>query len=544
MGGNRAYISEDEAVADKATSLLTDDEYLYSADEGVLTIYSLQDKANPSPISSIDGLGNTRDMDFTTDGNFIVVNSRENGTYFVSIEDKYNPEIVSCYATLELATGLYVYGDYVFLCSRYFGVEIVDISDIYNPVYVSQVSKVNEEYYDCCVSDGYLYVSVWAQMKVEIYDLSDIYNPVSVSTILVDGECGGITVSEGVLYVACGYHGRNPYSNNAAPGYGMGNGMEIYDVSTPENPQWLSSVKIDGRYRNSAFDHWKVKVAGNYAYFTNIYNGVYIYDISDLRAPKRIDNVIIYIDKTSSNYKKITLGAAILPYDTADHAQGAVSSIAITNGHLYISDTSTGIYVYEKDFVSNELTNYGLLTGYKKNVDVPEVVGYKTTVYDCDTSVYSAVKSGENIYVACGDRGIQIIDKNLNYVSTTETKGAVRDLLLVDDILYAAESNAGLGIYLVNGKDISLIGYYTLDYYNQCFSKLEVCYDTNTLMVQAGWNRIILLDISEKSNLSLINEITTGSMYYGNLAVGTATSSVLTYCDNLGVYCYGLSDGE
>ncbi|MDD6395015.1 MAG: hypothetical protein PUB37_02380 [Firmicutes bacterium] len=533
---------ENDAIGGKATALLADEKYLYAVENGVLTIYLLADKNTPSVIGKLSGLGNTRDLDFTTDGNYLVINSRENGTYFVDIQNPKAPFIVSQYDTLEMATGLYVYGSYAFICSRYFGIEIVDISDIYNPKFAGQVSKLNEEFYDCCVSDGYLYVSVWAQMKVEVYSLSDVCNPELVSTILIDGECGGITAVNGVLYVVTGYHGRNSYANPASPGYGMGNGMEIYDVSDPSNPVWLSSSKIDGRYRNAAFDHWRIKTDGNYAYFTNIYNGIYIYDISNLRAPKRVDHIVIHIEKSSANYKKITQGTAILPYDTTAYAQGAVAGLTLIGGHLYFSDLSTGLYLYSNVNIGKELTDNGAVSGTQANITVPVVNGYDTVLYKTGSAVYDVAETKHFIYLGCADNEIQILDKDLNLINIVKTKGSVRDILIIDNILYSAENNKGLCVYKITDDKLEFITQYTTGLSNACFSCLEVNSSQDTLMVQAGWTRCALFDITDKETPVLIKIFTTGSMYYDNMASSMSNSDVLTYSDNAGLYCYSRGD--
>ena len=531
--------NENQAIGSTATALIADDKYLYAIGSGILTIYDID---NMEICGTVSGLGNTRDLDFTSDGNYLVINSRENGTYFVSVINKKSPSIVSHYTTLEMATGLCVYGNYVFLCSRYYGIEIVDISDIYNPIYVTQISKVNEEYYDCCVSDGYLYVSVWAQMKIEIYSLTDVCNPEYVNTIMIDGEAGGISVIDGILYVATGYHSRNTYTTTESPGYGMGNGMEIYDVSNPQNPIWLSSSKIDGRYRYSGFDHWRVKVDGKYAYFTNIYNGIYIYDVSDLTAPKRVNHITVYIDKNSPSYKKITQGTFLFPYDTLDHAQGEIAGIAIADGKLFFSDTNTGLYEYRDDKFSTELIEQGALEGSTHIIEKPTVNGYDITLYQSTASVYAVEEYGGYLYVACGDSGIQILDEDLTLVKTMRTEDAVRDLLILDGYLYTAESSKGLGIYYINGSELQFVYRYLPNYSNLCFSQLELNYDADTLLIQAGWVRAIFLDITKRSEPTVISELSTKSMYYGNMASGISSSSTLSYYDNSGVYCYDRSD--
>ena len=535
------FYEKDAIISEPATDLIDDDEYLYTISNGTLNIYTYNNIGELSLTGSLDGLGNTREMAFSEDKKHLIINSRENGTYFVNITDKANPIKISHYTTLEFATGLYVYENYAFICSRYNGLEIIDISDIENPKFVSQVYKYNEEYYDCSVYNGYLYVSAWAQMKVEIYSLENISNPEHISTILIDGEVGDIVVRDNILYIATGYHSRNSYTYNSSPGYGMGNGMEIYDVSNPESPIWLSTSKIDGRYRNSDFDHWKIKIDGKYVYFTNIYNGIYIYDVTDLKAPKRIDHLYIYIDKTSENYKKINQGTFILPYDSVDHSQGAVSGMALINGRLYFSDLKTGIYVYDniKD-IGNELNDDSTY-----NITLPEEInneiavdGYEVKQYNNGFSIFAIDENEEYIYVASGDGGIVILDKDLNEINSISTKGAVRDIIIKEDILLSAESENGLSIYKIKNEKLEFVSNYNTNKYNTCFSQIETCTNSNYVMVQAGVNKLIILDVSDINLPKLVIEKTTGSMYYGNLMTSDGNNETLWYYDNSGIYAY------
>ena len=71
---------------------------------------------------------------------------------------------------------------------------------------------------------------------------------------------------------------------------------------------------------------------------------------------------------------------------------------------------------------------------------------------------------------------------------------------------------------------------------------MELNADADTLLVQAGWTRAIFLDITERGEPSLMGELSTNSMYYGNMASGVSSSNTLSYYDNSGVYCYDRND--
>ena len=272
-------INVDDGVGYTAEDSLYDGKYVYAVKSGTLIVYSIDDPKNPSVISRLAGLGNTREMALANSGKTLAISSRENGVFLVDISDVNKMSVISNIETLGLATGIFVEKDYCFICSRKHGVEIYDISDPKNPEFVSQCFYGAEEFYDCTVENGFLYISSWAGRKAFVYDLKDLSNPVLASTINLDGQAGAITAVNGVLYVATGYNSPGNSKKMLDPNYGVGNGFEAYDVSNPYKPVWLSTSKIDGRYYYVGFDHWRIVVSNDTAYVANAYSGVFVYDV-------------------------------------------------------------------------------------------------------------------------------------------------------------------------------------------------------------------------------------------------------------------------
>lgn len=381
-------ISESESFGNPTTASVSDSRYLYSVRKGTLTVYDISTDT-PKAAATLDHLGNCHDIAFINGGKGLVVTSRENGAYFIDISNPLNPIKASEYATLEMATGLATCGEYAFICSRYFGLEIIDASDIYNPKYYSQISNL-EEMYDCCVDQNYLYVGVWGQKKVRIYDISDIRNPKYTGAIQLDGNAGGIDVKDSVLCVATGYHSQNASTGLASTGFGMGNGIELYDISDAENPVWLSSCKIDGRYKYTGYDYWKVKISGKYAVLASTYNGAYIYDISTPTAPIRVNHIPIIIEKTSSNYKAYASGNYIFNFDKDLYNQAPLLSIATSENKLFFGDPITGIYQISLDGAEAEASpSYALSGSESTPVSIPDINGYTSSVYNCNGIVVS-----------------------------------------------------------------------------------------------------------------------------------------------------------
>lgn len=538
---------ENSAVAAKSTTMLADENYVYSAHYGVLTIYKAEADGSLTEVSSLSGLGNTRDMDFCNGGNGIVITSRENGVYFVDISDKKAPQILSNHTTLEMATGLCVSGDYAFIASRYYGVEVLDISNLSDPKLCSVISD-KKEFYDCEVSDGYLYITSWAEKRIDIYNVKDAANPYFVKEILVDGQPGGLDISDGILCVATGYSGRNTSSLITSPGYGMGNGMEIYDVSNPENPQWLSTSKIDGRYRNGSYDHWKVKISGNYAYYSATYPGIYIYDISNPKSPQRVDHLTIRIPKTSSNYHKITSENYLFPYDSAAFQQGPVMGYAVGDGCLYFSDVFTGVYSYQADWIKlkNHSDGGNISHSQRENKTVlPQIDGYKTAFYDVGSVYAVAIDEGDGrVFAACGDEGITVLSPDFEVLGKIKTPGAAVDLKILDNYLIAAESNEGIGIYEITANGLEEISRWKLAEFNSTVTDFEFSADKTMIFAQSGWTKISVIDITDLTAPKTLQTSKTGTMYSRNACTGLVGGKYIGFADSSNIRWIDASNGK
>lgn len=545
-------VEENEGVGYAATDIVTDGQYLYSIYKGTLLVYTLEKVGSPKLISTLDGLGNSREIAVFNNGTTLAISARENGVYFVDVTDKKCPSIILNLDTLGLATGIDIEDQYCFVCSRNFGVEIFDISDLTNPRYCSQMSA-NEEFYDCYVDAGHLYVSVWAQRKVRVYNLANIYAPQEVSVIGLDGCGGGCVVRDNLLYVATGYHSVDERSKIYSPGYGMGNGLEIYDVSDPTNPILLSRSKIDGRYFFSGFDHWRVEVAGDYAYLSSAYNGLFIYDISNPKAPIRTDKVVVNIPNTSPRYRKLTLNNYLYTFDTKKCIQGIISSVAVADGCIYFSTENglgygsssakgdIGLYALCRETAKYEINKEDKLTGTlsqstNKTFEVP---GYVATQYATNSNIYAVVAYNGKYYCAAGLDGIQVLNQNMELIGSYPTIGAAKDIKCFGNKLYVAESNAGLGIYTIENNQIVCLGRCNTNAYNVSFSSLAVFSDGKSLLAQAGWTRVAIIDVSDPEKPTIIKNVTTGTMYYRNLSSGLLNNEYIGVFDRNKITWYG-----
>ena len=552
----------DEGIGYMATDTIYDGKYLYAIYQENLVVYSLENPYEPRIISCFTGLGDSRELAFANSGNTLVVSARTNGVYLLDISDVFNISMISNIETLGFATGVFVEDDYCFIASRNHGVEIYDISFPDRPKFCSQAYYNTEEFYDCSVENGILYVSSWAGRKVFIYDVKDVSTPKLCSTIQLDGLAGSNIVYDSKLYVATGY---SSYSSKNTITDGMGNGLEIYDVSNPSNPIWLSTSKMDGRYSCSGIiDHWKVVVSNNIAYMTNTYNGVFIYDISDPAAPVRIDKITINIPQTSSRYSKNNNSNWILPYDQDDHVQAVVTSLTPIDGYFYIttitgnafkntydlSDESKvsgkhrGLYVIESSLakpiqhIDQKLDCSSIENNHE---NLPILNGYITEYYKMDNLVSGIAKYNDYYIFAESNNGFSIYNKNFEKVQEYSCEGSVRDLVVANDYLYVSENGVGIAIFKLHDNIADYIDTYRISYNFTSLRHLYLGPDNNYLFVQNSLTSYFILNIQDKECPKMERSVTTGAMYVRNMSINLTDSNKIAVADRKLVTWYGIN---
>lgn len=507
--------SELDKIAGQAISLTTCGEYVYSLNGSKLWIYK-KNNNGVTLISSVSGLGQVRLLKIVSDKNLAIVSSRENGVFFIDISNKKSPYIISNYSTLEMATGFDYNNNYLFVCNRYHGIEILDITDLHNPVFCS-VIKTGDELYDCCFYNGYLYIGVWGQKMVEIYDVRNIMNPIYTSTILTDGWTAGLDTSDSYLYVSTGGKSRDNALKETDPGFGMGNGLEIYDISNPSKPKWCSTNKVDGKYQDAAFDHWKVNVSGNIAVLCSVFNGIYIFDITNPYVPKRIDHLVVSIPKGDSKYYFKEKENVVYPYNPDEEIWSPVEDIALDDGKLYFSDGKLGMFIYNNKDIHYESYNEAFNFDVDKvQTEIPTSDKYEISKL-CDDaySCYSIQTNDKYLFVACGNQGIKVFDKaTLALVNSERLNSSVLDIKLYDDKLYVAASSGGLYIYSIKASQLIYEGQCNIDDSKVTFSQIEYLQKCNYIVAQVAWTAYAFIDVSDVNNPCVKNVILTGSMYY------------------------------
>lgn len=514
------------------------DGYVYLVGDSSLFIAKENSEGVLSVCGYLTDLGEVRRIELY-DNSMLAVASRLNGVYLIDISDKEHPSVISHYNTLEIANDICFSGQYMFVAGRYFGVEIVDISDKKNPEFVTQIMN-ERECYRVAVQDHILFVSCWDARKVELYDISTVNDPRLIKSIQVDGRCGEVFVSENYMYVVTGYGAANMNESVGQPGYGTGNGLEIYDITDKNNPQWLSTVKADGSLFHSGFDDWSVNVSNDIAYFTNSYGGLYVYDVSDPVAPKRIRKYTVPLYRgVSSQYVDMSESDDyVFPYDCTEYINSPVTGVALGNGRIYFSCAYTTLHSLEFenarpiDINSETDTEYILNEKGKTN-------RYNNVEYLLqDQNVYVIKEIGDCYYVGT-DLGIIVLNKFLQIIGTVNTDDAVRDIQVSGMFLFTAETT-GMGIYQIGQEGAcERIGFYNSNVSDKHVSSLGITPDRKFAILQASWTNLDIVSITDMTNpvqvdtlldpegnrISL-NDIEIGTLYYRNIVNGDTEGMV------------------
>ncbi len=460
-------------------------DFLYSIGNGCFRISDISDPAHPRVRGDLAGLGESiRQLALCRDGKHVMITSRENGVFIVNTEDPDKPYIRRFYNSLEMATGIDISGDYAYITDRQYGVETVDISDLDAPRFLSVVRSGEAQ--SCrfaVIRDGegrerhLLCCGIWGEHAVKLYDVSDPGSGVFLAAVPLDGKGDGASVYEqnGRTYLAAGtgHHSEihmpeNPENLN----YGQGNGLEIFDITDPAHPVLQSVSKINGRYYYLENDYWGSTLGRGpdgrmYAYLINTFNGVYVYDITDPRAPRQLAYTDIPLPPTHPGYEYLTDRHCIpvVQYDQKAAGRSPVGGIAAADGCLYMAGVASDIHIL-RDAELFHAAPAGKVG--KKNPEPSDYFargteGFRNPLLKVlPGQVFAAVQKDGWIYAACGSGGIAVLDENLEEKARYPFDGSrcAFDVQIEGGILYAAEGSGGLTAYsLDSGKLTPLWNY-------------------------------------------------------------------------------------
>lgn len=518
--------------------------YVYIIDKGTLHVIKT---GSFLEVGNIKGLGEYSNLYLLEEKQLILVTSRGSGAFLVDISKPSVPQILCHYDTLESVMGAAVYGDYMFLCDRFFGIEIVTISNPREPQYITTIrSDKNDEIYECSVSNGFLYATTHGNKTVEIYDVRELDAISNISTINLDGWGMGLTVQNGILYVATAkdatlYSDGDGFDNLKI---GSGSGLEIYNVDNPDKPVLLSREKADGRSILYPGNQWDVYVEGNYAYVSLMCDGMIIYDISNPNAPKRLKVINVTCKRDSDMFTEYDKEHYLMPFLSNEENYEGIIKAFPGKGALYCVTDKLGIFkintnlTYDTEahfingYVDGDILKNG--TNHEKS-GIEELSTQDSTVqqYFPNEEIYAIdeLSDKKGFVIACGKNGIKVVDTKMKVIASYSSGYPVKDVRTKGDYIYTAESTGGIAIYSFNKEEqlLTELGRVMDSTYNVYMESMEISDDELFIVAQAGNGIYRLIDIRDKENPSIILHPFgdgTGTMLFRNVCVGTLNNKL------------------
>ncbi|MBQ2967881.1 MAG: hypothetical protein IJE10_07185 [Clostridia bacterium] len=476
------------------------DDYMYALRNNRLHVLKKDEGGNFKPVYMTEFYGELREMDLTEDKKGLVVVGRNYGVFAFDITNPEKPVLASHIDSLEMSSGLDIHGDYLYVADRNSGITIFNIADLYDPHFVSNIATGETQ--NVCYYNGYVYAGVWAESVVRVCDVRDVNKPVILKSIPISGRGDGVLVKDGILYAVTGQHARiyptanlaDAYSHQTTdkPGYGVGIGLELWNIENPETPERLSVVRFDGAEYIGSPDVWRVESYGDkYICATNVYAGAYIYDVEDTNNPVRVaqyqalgtatpnslwNNEDIYVhqrDPETGNHTSLPLSSNRRAYP--------VIGIAIDDDKLYMGTCEYGVQnnLYEVQLPINagdRDANTSTIDIEEKGtpyymLDYQAKYGENAKYFNSGTQIRAAAVKGDYLYLAAGTDGIIILNKNtMEKVGSVASRDITKDVQIFENYLYTAEATAGVAIYEINTEDptkLTLVG-------NQAFAQAVV----------------------------------------------------------------------
>lgn len=418
------------------TGLYKDGDVLYVGAAGVLYSLDISDPKNPKQVGSVTFPGSVRQV--TVCNGKAVVSGRDTGVWIFDVSDPANMSLITRYDGIELSTGIDMAGDCIFVGERQTGVEFVDARDLSKPQHIRVIKTPESQ--TVFYQNGYLYSGEWSAGQVSIFNAKDMSNIQLVKTINLQGYGDGLWVTGDRLYASTGHHHKNH-----APKVqdGDGHGVEIWDVSNPENPVFISRVEFDIFYISGA-DWWLVRPSGDgkTLFCGDVFNGLYVVDITNERSPK-----IIHHWEPLGN--------------SPSNKKNAVNSIALADGVAYVSVGNEGLYLMESSRAKSSKRDRGtppVNLSARYRYDTPSDSHFNAWVPDRRGAVKGAAAYGDALFVGCGDAGLYTVKKNSSgklYSTARLDIPFAGGVAIQGDKLYVARGHEGLGVYRI-GADLSL----------------------------------------------------------------------------------------
>jgi len=456
-----------------------------------------------SVCASYEGIGTARQIEIVNDTAFIT--AREDGLWIFDVSNT-EPKLLCHYQTVEYATGIALYGNLAFISCRQYGVQIIDISDPKEPKHISIV-RVGEVQ-SATVSDNILYCGVWGTKEVVIVDVSEPQYPRVLTKIPLQGRGDGVCVRGNILYAATGQHGRGIVNlhDKDDPAYGMGNGLEVFDVSDPSAPKRINGILFEKGYCMT-IDMWEAAFYGDTLVVNDTILGVYGLD------PDTLDIKFRFLPPLAEPLN-------------------AVTGVTGVGKDLFVA-TNVDLFAARGLEIGDQEENRGDI--YIETSKTPFAVsgeGAELSVkYSGSFPVLCAVETERAIALACVEGGVHLLDKDtLELRSVIKTKGLAQTIRIFGNRLYVAEGEDGVEIFDLDGFEAELVG---IIHDQKNIYQLSISNSGRFLMCSLSGMGLGVFDVSDPKDPQKLYSTSTkiGLLYGNNFALhNLSDGTMLLFC--------------
>ena len=459
---------------------------------GSLYVFDIDKPALPKLVGKLAGLGHVRQMQVR--GSIAYVTSREDGMFLIDVGKSERPAILSHYDTIELATGLALSGSVAFVACRQCGVELIDITNPKRPAHLSTV-RVGEAQ-SVTARNGYLYAGVWGTRELVVCDVGDPRQPRRVGSAELEGYGDGVAVRGKLCYVATGHHsGEAGYQRPkpGQPGFGTGHGLEIFDVSEPARPQFLSRIKTPARYR-VFMDMWGVQLAGSYAFLADTYNGLFVIDVADPKQPRFVGH------RQLPEVPARGEGYVLVPGETVP---SPVTGFALSRDFIYVTGGYSDAHVLSAPGLATpvvpEPDRGPVITPARRLAADPRFRVYQPGGQIHEVRRWDGDKGSSRFVLAAGSAGIHVVelDTKIRQIGQYPTSDIAFGVAVAGDKVFVAGGMGGLEIWQGKQK-LELVGRYKVP--GESIKQVVVDPTGRYAMLHVGLHRLEIVDVSTPSD--------------------------------------------
>jgi hypothetical protein len=392
----------------------------------------LVDASDPTDLQLLGTVGMYAVTDVLVEGGLAYFTNGYAPTFIADVSDPTAPELLSWPSTGGIGAGVGLHGDALYVADAGAGLVVVDVSDPTAPVIVTTLPTAGEAS-DVAVIGDQAYVCL-GEAGVQVYDASDPWQPMAGASVPTNHLARRIrVVGDQALVVD-----RNT-------------GVVVLDVSDPAAPAVLGTVDSHS-YVND------VAVVGGHAYLAAYANDLVVlaypgpgpvaplggsithyHDVVDLVL---VDGLAVQLAANATNFD----GLQVL--DLADPTQPTVIG-ALDHTHHGERLVAHGSRVYTKSHTYFDVVDLSDPTQPDHVARLP-LWG----------SVFQMERSGDLVFVAAGEEGVQLIDVSdplAPYLrNTLPTSEPVHGVAVHDAMLYVGDGPS-LEIWVVADPDAPVL---------------------------------------------------------------------------------------